>query len=447
MNLIQIARMLWARRALILILTVGGLLAGALYAKSLPQRYEATSRLMLDVLTPDPVSGNVINSRQSGSYLKSQAELIKDYRTTGKVVDEFGWTSSPELAAAYAARSSDDHRDFRRWLAQIVNDSMAVNINQGSNIIEIVYSASSPDVARRAADAVRQAYIDQAMAFKRETAASTGQWFDQETQRLKRDLAQAEKQKADFEKANGIILQDNNVDTETARLQALAAAQPLATPGAVAAAPFTAPSTAQLAQIDTQIALATGRLGPNHPQLIALREQRKLVEQAIQRETAAARASTGGPAGPNYQAALSAQTQKVLERRGLVGEAQRLATNVTVLRDQYQKTASRGADLKQQALSPETGVTLLGNAVAPEDPVSPNVPLIIMSGLGIGVALGLGAALGIEILQRRVRGIEDLAFEGIPVIGMMERDEDSEHGRDIWYWLGLKGPPWRRAAL
>lgn len=446
MNPIQIARMLWAQRAIILFVTLAGLAGGILYAKWLPERYEATSRLMFDILTPDPVTGKSGNSREAGSYLRSQAAIIQDYRTAGKVVDAFGWTSSPELAARYAQRPADDHRDFRRWLAQIIIDNTNVNVLQGSNILEIVYASTSPDVARRVADTIRQAYIDQAVAFRRETAASNARWFEQETGRLKKELADAQQQKADFERKNGIIMQGNNMDTDTARLQALAQAAPLAPGGGgVAAAPFVAPSQAQVAQIDAQIALAAAQLGPNHPQLIALRQQRALAEAAVQRETAAARASGGGGGGANITNALNAQTQKVLAQRGLVGEAQRLATNVTVLQDQYQKTAARMADLQQQALSPETGMTLLGNAVAPELPVSPNVPLIIFSGLGGGLAAGLGIAMAMEILRRRVRGVEDLAFEGIPVIGTMEHDPATKV-RDIWYWLGFSRAPWKRAT-
>ena len=444
MNLIQITRILWARRATILLLTIIGLVGGTLYAKSLPVRYEATSRLMLDILQPDPVSGQVLNSRQTGSFMTTQAELIKDYRTAGKVVDAFGWTSSPELAEAYANRSADDHRDFRRWLAQIVIDNTFVNLIQGSNIIEIVYSANSPDVARRAADAVRQAYIDQSIAFKRESAASNAQWFGKETDRIKKELAAAEQKKAKFEKDNGIILQDNNMDTETAKLQALAQAVPVTPAVSGPSAPITAPSQAQLAQIDAQIGLLSSQLGPNHPQLVALRQQRALVQQSVERELATARAGQGA-SGPNIQGALSAQTQKVLQQRGLVGEAQRLAANVAVLRDQYQKTAARGADLKQQALSPEAGMTLLGNAVAPDEPASPDVLMIVLAGLGAGVAGGLGLAILLELLQRRVRGIEDLDFEGIPLIGVMSSD-GVERSRDLWYWLGLGRAPWKRAT-
>jgi polysaccharide biosynthesis transport protein len=326
-----------------------------------------------------------------------------------------------------------------------VIDATQVQMVQGSNVLEITYSSSSPDVSRRAADAIRQAYVDQTVGFKRETAARNAQWFDRETERLKGELAVAEKKAAEFEKANGIILQDDTTDTETAKLRALAASSPVAPVSAGPAMPISVPSQAQVAAIDTQIAIAAEQLGPNHPNLVALRRQRATAEQGVQREMAVARASMGRGAGPSIESAINAQTQKVLEKRGLVGEAQRLAANVNILRGQYQKTASRAADLKQQAMSTESGLTLLGNAVAPEDPVSPNIPAIILGGLGAGLGLGLALSLAIELFRRRVRGVEDLAYEGVPVIGAMIKDAGVGVRRDIWYWLGFSHAPWKRA--
>src|SRR3546814_5714745 len=48
------------------------------------------------------------------------------------------------------------------------------------------------------------------------------------------------------------------------------------------------PMSAELAQIDAAIASAAARLGPNHPQMQALRKQRALTQAQLARERAAA---------------------------------------------------------------------------------------------------------------------------------------------------------------
>mgnify|MGYP000978933062 FL=1 len=349
MSFTQFFRILWAWRAIILISTFSCLVAGFLIGKTMPPRYEAKSRLLLDILRPDPVTGQSISSIATRPYVQTQTELIRDYRVAGKVVDAFGWTSSPILAAQYAARRADDKRDFRRWLAQRIIDNTQAKLVSASNILEITFTSTSPDTARKAVDAVRQAYVEQTLAFKRETAAKNSAWFRNQAAKIRVDLAAAEKRKADFEAANGIILQSDNRDTESAKLEAMAATTlaPQTTITAATAA-ATSPASAQLAQLDAQIAAAEQSLGPNHPDLINMRRQRDAVAASAAQQQAAsvraAQAGAGGPTGPSMASLISAQTQKVLAQRGKVVEAQRIASEVSVLRAQFDKTVSKVAD-------------------------------------------------------------------------------------------------------
>lgn len=431
MSFVQFFRILWARRAITLIALLGCLLAATLVTRIMPERYDAKSRVMLDIVKPDPITGEVMGSQFARAFVKTQIELIRDYRVVGKVVDNFGWTSNAQLAARYADRPSSDKRDFRRWLAQIVINNMSVSLIEGSNILEITYSAGNADIARKGADAIRQAYVEQTLGFRREAAQRNADWFKVQTAKVREKLAQAEKRKSDFEKANGIILQDDNSDTDSARLKSLAST-PL--PTAAGGAGFTSPSAAQLAQIDGAIASASQTLGPNHPDLQNLRRQRIAVAAAAGRERAA---SAGGGSGPSISSLVSAQTAKVLAQRGKVNEAQRLAADITILRDQFSKTAARAAALQQEAESTETGLTLLGNAVAPDEPAFPNIPLIIFGSIALGTALGILTSLVVELLSRRVRGVEDLSLPGIPVIGSMGSSNVAGRPQSFLGWLGF----------
>lgn len=418
MGLIQFFRILWARRWLLLLTTFTCFLGAVLIAKAIPPRYTATSRVMLDIVKPDPVTGEVIATGFARAYVKTQIELIRDYRVGGKVVDQLGWTSSPELAAAYSRRAPSDKRDFRRWLAQQVIDNTSAALIDTSNILEIRYSATSADTAAKIADAIRQAYIDQAVSFRREDAVNNAGWFRQQADRVRTQLAAAEKRKADFERANGIVLEDNNSDLESTRLNALASTSAAAPSAPAAAAATVVAGNAQLAQADAAIANARRTLGPNNPDLQAMIKQRDAIAASSQSRVVPGAA---GPTGPSLISQYNAQQAKVLAQRGKVGEARQLATDVAVLRDQYAKTAARAADLEQQGQSTESGLTLLGSAVAPQSPTFPKWPLIVFGSIALGFVLGTLVSLVAELLGRRVRGIEDLRIPGVPVIGVMAR--------------------------
>lgn len=443
MSFIQFFRIIWARRAIILLSTLGCFIAAALVVASVPPRYEATSRLMLDLLKPDPVTGEMIGSRSAREFVKTQMQLIKDYRVAGKVVDDLGWTNSPALAARYAQRPESDNRDFRRWLAQTIINNTYVGWVENSNILAITYTSTSPEAAAKTADAVRQAYVDQTLDFKRESAARNAAWFGEQTEKLRRELAAAEKRKTDFESENGIILQEDNTDPEMAKLKALAQNVPAAQAAAGAIIP---PSSSQLAMIDAQIAASSRTLGPNHPDIRNLREQRAAVAAAVEREAAAARANSY-VGGPSAESLLSAQTRKVLAQRGKVAEAQRLAADVQVLRNQFDKSAARTADFEQQAQTIEAGITLLGSAVSPNSPVFPQVGLILFGATAMGFALGTLTALIVELMSRRVRSPEDLSNSGLPVIGAMGNIVKEEEESLLWRVLGIRLPRFRRATV
>lgn len=414
MSPIQFFRIFWARRIILIVSILSCVAAAFLVGSLLPARYKANSRVMLDIVKPDPVTGEMMSSTFARAYVNTQIELIKDYRIAGRVADLLGWTSSPQMAAAYAGRSSDDTRDFRRWVSQRIIDRTDARLIEGSNILEISYTDSTPETAAKVADTLRRAYVDQAVAFKRDDAVTNAEFFRKQTDQLRDQLRQAEKRRTDFEKANGVILDSNNNDQDTTRLAALAAATPLQTQ-AMPAIPQINPVAAQLAQADAAIASAEKVLGPNNPDLLNMRRQRA----AIAASARSAVVTTSAPSGPSIAALYGAQQAKVLAQRGKVDEARQLATDVNVLREQYQKAAVRVAELQQQSETGDSGFTLLGNAVAPQTPDFPKWPLLIFGSLALGAGLGIVVSLLIELFGRRVRGIEDLRYEKVPVLGMM----------------------------
>ncbi len=359
MNFEQIFRLLWARRGLILIATFASLFAATVAGMVLPARYTAHARVMLNLVKPDPVTGEIIASQFARAYIRTQTELIRDYRIAGNVVDMLQWASSPDLAEQYANRRSDDVRDFRRWMAQIVIDNTEAELIEGSNILDISYTAPSPQGAAAVAEALRRAYVEQAIALRREDAGADSEWFKNQSAKLKEQLAAAEQRKSAFERENGIVLDDQDVDQEVRRLTALAQTSPQQTGPAIAVGASN-PNAAQIAQLDAAIATAERTLGPNNPQLQDLKRQRAALANA-----APPSVISTGPTGPSIGAQYSAQLQKVLAQRGKADEARRLAIDVAVLRDQYEKASARSAELDQQAQSIESGLSLLGSATAP----------------------------------------------------------------------------------
>jgi len=427
MSISQFLRILLMRRHIVIVALLASFLAGIAIVKFIPRQYEATSRVLLEIIRPDPLTGEVMSSSFARAYTKTQIELIKDYRVAGRAVEKLGWLGSAELAAQYRQSGSD--KPYRRWLASIVIAGTDARLIDASNILEIVYRGSTPDSSARIANALREAYEEQTVQFKRQDATKNARWFEQQTAALRTQLGQAEARKAEFEKANDILLQEDNIDTDSARLQALASSAPappmMSAPMAMQVA-GPGPAQMQLAQIDAAIANASRTLGANHPDFLALQRQREVTANAAAQERSIAatnaRAASGGgvSTGPSVGAMFNAQRERVLSQRGKLAEAKQLQNDVMVLRAQLNETQIKGAKEEQEAQSVDAGLTLLGSATPPDEAAFPKTVPVMTMAIVLGLGLGILLALLFELLNRRVRGPDDLVIEGVPVIGMMK---------------------------
>ena len=309
-----------------------------------------------------------------------------------------------------------------RWAAQKVIDGTKADVIEGSNILEITYRSTSPEKAKQVADGLLKAYVDTTLQERRETARRNACWYEAQAEKAKAALFEAETTKSSFERESGILLQDNKVDLDSARLTALAgqSAAPMMAP--TVAGP--SPSEAQLGQLDAEISQAEKIYGPNHPQLLAMRQRREV----LAKQAAAERSNSGSSAAATVGAArataglLEAQKSRVMADRDKVEHLRLLQDDVDRRRDEYNKSATRAAELRQESDIVETGVTPLGNAVTPQSPVFPNIPLVLAGGVFAGVAIGGMIALLLELFGRRIRSHQDLQVATrVPVLAIVAR--------------------------
>lgn len=420
MNIIQFFRILWVRRWIILPAFLVCVTTATIVVQFLPERYKATTRVVLDTFKPDPVTGQVMSSQFMRAYVETQTQLIEDYVTAGRVVDELGWVNDPANIAAFNSSSAAATGDIRRWLAKQIIDNTKADVMEGSNILEITYSDSSPERAERIANLIRTSFLAQSLAAKRQAATKSADWYAQQAEAARQSLAAAVQARTDFVKKTGIVLTETGTDLETQKLQQIEGQTTTAAAPVAVAASGMGPAQMQLAQIDQQIQQAATNLGPNHPTFQALQRQREVFAKAAAAERAQAN-GVSGPARGAIESAANAQRARVLGNRQDVDKLMQLQRDVTLKQDQYMKAAQRVADLRLEASSNDTGMSTLSEASAPETPYYPKVPIIIGGAAGFGLGLGLLVALLVELLARRVRSPEDLEVAiDAPVLGVIQ---------------------------
>lgn len=442
MSLAQFLAILVARRWMILAAVCASLVGAALVVMIVPPRYTASTRVLLNLIKPDPVTGQVIGGQFAQAYTQTQTALIKDIGVAGAVVDDLHWSSDPTMLARYAVPGDPDAARHR--MAQLIIDHTDAKLIQGSNIMEISYTGWSPEAAKAIADSIRRQYMQAAVSVKRQSAAESADWYQERADAAQRLLTMAENAKTEFEREHDIIMQDDKNDVDSERLAALSGAA--SAPAVSPIMPYTSatsPAATELATVEAQLALASRTLGASNPVMIQLRQKRDVLTQQVaeeRRAASAAGAAASSIANESGAAArqLEAQKARVLANRDNLTKLRQLQSEVDVRRDQYVKAAQAAADLRAQSTTDDAGVTVLNNAVAPEQPSFPNGPLIFFGSLALGLALGILAALLTELMNRRIRTARDLEdfVDGVPLLAVV--GSASVHPNGGW---------WRRIRL
>ncbi len=435
MSPIQFLRILIARRLIVLTTLIVCVVVAMGVAKALPERYPARARVLLDLIKPDPVTGQIIAGNFARGYIKTQTELIQDYRVAGDVVDKLGWAQNPAVIAAWQS-DTGGQGDLRRWGAQRIIDSTKADLVEGSNILEITYEAPNPETAKAVVNLLRESYIDASLRFTTDSAGRTADWYLEQADKAQAALVQAEAAKSKFQQDNGIVMAEGGAEAESTKLNGLQNAL-LQSRAAEGGQQFQATMKAtdssvvdqlkvQLASLNDTMEQAAEKLGTEHPTYKAMIARRALLNSQISKETQAARAAGAMQSGSSRQSIASLQAEynqqksKVLGMKGQLDQLAQLQREVDLRRNQYEKAAARTADLKLQANVSESGLVILGDAIGSTRPSFPNWPQVTGLSFAFGLVLGVALAVLTELLSRRIRGSEDLGFASrAPVLAVI----------------------------
>ena len=439
MSIVQFLRILLARWRIIAVAFVACFAVATAIAMVLPKRYVASARVILDVVKPDPVTGQVLAGPAMRSYMKTQSELVTDYRVTGAVVDKLGLANAADMQAAFQGANAGSGVDIRRFAADQIGQNVGAEMIDNSNILQLTYTGGDPAQAKAIVDALRDAYIAESLRLKTEGAGRTADWYRDQAERARQQLIAAEDAKTKFMRETGIVIDGSGataVDAETAKLQQLAGAamsargqqggQESALAQRLANDPAVDGLRLQVATAKEQLIQAGERLGPKHPSYIAAQSRVSMLEGQLAAAQAASRAGVNGATSAargnvtELQHEYDAQKARVLGMKDNIDKLGALQREVDLRRSLYERAAARTAELRLQANVNETEQTILGEPFSPGTPSWPKIPLIAALAAAFGLALGIATALVIEFIARRVRGLEDLEYAtGAPVLAVV----------------------------
>lgn len=453
------------RYLLVIIPLLACFAAGIAAAFLLPTVYRSTSTLLVESpQLPEDVlgaaNGDVVDQRiaKFRQQVLSRPKLIELIQKYGLYAEERKSKSLSEVI--------EDMREAAKI------EAVSAELQRASGRSStIAFSLSFGYKEAGKAQAVAQDMTEQLLLLdatkNSEQAESTVRFLGDQATSLQTQIAEAENRIESIKAQNGLALSNPGMlaaggpnggyDVQIIALQrdnALLRAQRVARQSAAERDPIVAAAEADLAAAQARYAdghpdIAIARRRLTEAQRLAASNQAKqpadTIDQQIEANNAQIQALQSMKAQElsRLSTAQSAMAQAPLVEQQIAQEQQRL----DLLVEQYEGVSSRlmQAQGNARAESEQKGerLSVIDPPVVPEEPTSPNRPLLIVGGLLAGLGGGLFLALAAELVFRPIRDIADLeAIVGAPplvTIPTIEAEPRETLGSRLSRFL-----PWKR---
>jgi polysaccharide chain length determinant protein (PEP-CTERM system associated) len=521
----SILRMLWKRKWIIVALLVVVAAGGAIYVNRLPPEYEAYALVVIDSQQiPDRYVPSIVNQALQDRMANLTQQILASTRVQ-KIMDTYRLYStdrnnmSPEeLQEKFrrAVRISLVHGIVEAQQRKFVRS--AANDRRPPDAFQVAFRDSDPNAAALVAQQLANAYVEENLKLRETHAAGTSDFLDQQLESLKRTLDEQDKMVTEFKlRHNGELPQQEGALMSTlGRLQnetkghqdALAQSEqrkanlessiesawntlqilrrdvvnasnnagPVAmdgTPSRGRAEPAAPPAASEV--VRAQLAAASARYTPEHPEVRRLRAELKRLEALEAAQPAPVVAARNEDSGPSpaavaananatarvnaaagvAAAAIQAQTERyeslkaqLLELNSEIeshrNELPKLANMITAYQNRLEKlpvteqeissltrdydiTRSQYKQLLEKKYSADMSAemerkqqaekfSVLENAQVPDTPTSPDRPLWYGISAAVGLGLGVVVALALELQRNLFLGEWEVPSD-IPILG------------------------------
>ncbi len=434
----------------------------------MPKSYTANASIILDIKGQDPIAGMVSPALAAPSYLMTQVDVVTSNRVALKVVRDLKLNEMADLRKKWQ-NATQSTGDFEAWLALLLKSNLEARPSRGSNVIYLSYQAADPNFAAVVANGFVKAYLDTTLELRTAPAKQYNDFFDANARALRAELERAQGRLSEFQRNQGLVVTDERLDVETARLNELSS-QYVMTQAAVADSgsrqnaanaqgdkspdvlnnPIVAGLKSDINRQEAALEQLTTKLGDQHPSVIEARsgvaELRRKLDSEVRRVTSSV--GVGNSVNINRSAqiklALDEQRTKVLKMKAVRDEATLLQRDVDNAQRAYDAVVARMSTTSLESQVNQANISALEMAKAPSTYSSPRLLTNFALGFLIGLILAVAVALILERLDRRLRASEDLdALFQLPLLGAVPAFRKLAQVSDAGRRLSLSRAPLR----
>lgn len=435
MNFTQLVRILWARRRMVVGITVAALVLAVLGNLVMPNNYIATTSLLIDTKGVNPLTGANGPAQSPDAQLATQIDVISSRAVALQVVDALNLTQTP----------GEEGRSRESWANSLLT-RLTVKPAADSNVVRLKFEDTDPKFAAAAANAFATAYLQKSLDLKTDPARRQSEWFDKQMQGMRESVGKERESLSEFQRQSGIVAAEERLDVENARLEDLstqlvnaqrnvqeaqarlrqtseAVSDRLAESPDIMANGLLQSMKGDLVRAESRLAEISARYGRNHPQYIAASSEVGNIRDKISAEIQRAKGSLqqalqiAQAQEASLQQAFDDQKAGILKLKHQRDELAVRNREVENAQGAYDQAMQRAAQLRLESQFNQTTVTILDSAIAPVSPAGLGLVLTAALAVIFGSLLGAALALGLEMFDRRIRAGDELwQLSGIEVL-------------------------------
>jgi capsular exopolysaccharide synthesis family protein len=443
-SLVDIRRVLFARKYLIIVVVALAILISFIYAQTRVPIYEATATAEVDLPRSESLGLSAAVGSLYGEDTTTTVET-QAFRLAGRSLI---YRAIAELAAENRGPFPDAFRNVQSpsdedalpasERARIVNSvatSLSVGIVPKTNAVKVTYRHTNPVVARDLVNKLLNVFIERSIEDRLFGTNQAADMLSAQMNDLKKHAADTQQNLAKFQEEHHLIGADEKDNLTTAglriineqlaeaeadqiikqaRLRLVQSANPELL-ASVAPTPTLQTLRTQETEAEVELGQLTSKYGPGYPKVHEVQSQLSTLEKAIQSESAniTRRAQEEYAASSNtvqaLQHRLADQTQKAFKLNESAGQYELLRQDAESTRDLYNALQLK---LKESSVSAALGsesISIVDRAVLPDKPVEPHKSRILETGGLAGLILALFLAVGLEALNDTLQTTEDIA--------------------------------------
>ncbi|QCQ20860.1 GumC family protein [Desulfoglaeba alkanexedens] len=420
----------------------------------------------------------VANQLQTREFMQTQVSLLQSQSLAQRVIDRLQLQNhpafNPEITSDEDGVLTTWKKTVRGWLSfgedeppdetlkrlktekavlGRFSESLSVQPERDTTIINIAFSSEDPQVARDAANTLVQEFVSWQMDKKLNAATSAKEQLEKQLEVARIQLEKAEEELNAFAKKAGIVSLDTRLNLVYRQLEevnsALAGAESERVAReslyrqAMTAGPDSLPAVIDnevIQELRTQYIDYLGQYEElktvykdEYPKVKIIVARMTDIQQKIEGEQQRIVDSLKNAylaALKQEEALRSAAEEKKAEAMALNEKATQyniLAREVETNKQIFQSLLERTKEIDANVGSEISNIQVVDYAVLPLEPYKPNVQLNLLLALVLGVMGGVGLAFLLEYLDNTVKRIDEISDRfKIPVLGVIPEAEARE---------------------